>query len=142
MRNLHRGLAERRRWISEDRLLHALKLLHAVPRSRGPAASDLHGLAHARDLRRDCCRRFLCDSFNFHPPRALITLCDLRKCPSRRWCSGGYQASRCCYRRRGSVAHQLSVLTFVLLARWRLDVLLVIFAGGAIGLGRALFLGA
>jgi chromate transporter len=36
----------------------------------------------------------------------------------------------------------LSVLAFVLLAHWRLDVLLVVLAGGVIGLGRALFLGA
>ena len=49
---MHRILVEEKRWIGEQRFLHALQLLHAAAGPGGAAARDLYRLAAAQDLGR------------------------------------------------------------------------------------------
>ena len=55
---MHRILVEERRWIAEDRFLHALNFCMLLPGTRGYAACDLCRLAAARHLGRALPRAF------------------------------------------------------------------------------------
>ena len=98
---MHRELVDRRRWISEERFLHAPQLLHAAAGSGSAAARDLHRLAHAPHGGRDRRRRVLRHPVGLHPARAVLHLRRLRRGAGGRRRARRLQAGRGRDRRRG-----------------------------------------
>ena len=81
---MHRVLVDERRWIAEDRFLHALELLHAAAGARGHAACHLCRLAAARHARRACRRTSLRAAGRLRRPRLEHLVCLFRPSPDRR----------------------------------------------------------
>ena len=76
---MHAELVERRRWISEQRFLHALNYCMLLPRPGGAAAGHLHRLADAPHLGRHRGGCTVRAAVAVHPDRAELDLPALRR---------------------------------------------------------------